>query len=230
MELANKHSFIFESGGAIYIPKNYFNFDPAELVKNGLVKTGQEEGSVVIELGQPYQEVRRILHEVAQKAGVSVFGFGDMTIDDLCRLTHLSPEEAARAKARNFQESFLIIDVSPENQLEAEKRLRKEISNRPGYEMRIGGSFYQIMAGSNKEKAFELLVDFYRRQFGQITTVGFGDTESDLSFLEKCDQGYLVKRPPGKSVGVETAKESIKRVDGIGPIGFNQVVLDLLSG
>src|SRR5271169_6879865 len=60
--LQNKHPFIVENGGAIYLPKGYFPF---------LKGREKDEVYIVFELGKSYEEIRRTFISLRDSLGVS---------------------------------------------------------------------------------------------------------------------------------------------------------------
>ena len=90
--------FIVENGGAVFVSKGYFPFDfEYHKIKNGYQ---------VIELGIPYNQIRRILAQVKDNMKASFRGFGDMTAKEVALLTGLDLDAARRAKAREYDETL----------------------------------------------------------------------------------------------------------------------------
>jgi mannosyl-3-phosphoglycerate phosphatase len=66
----------------------------------------------------------------------------------------------------------------------------------------------------------EILTNLFARKFGDICTIGLGDSENDFPMLEKVDRAYLVMKPNGKY-----ASQKYENAKGIGPEGWNTTVL-----
>jgi mannosyl-3-phosphoglycerate phosphatase len=86
-ELNNNHPFISENGGGVFIPLGYFAVE-------GVVR----DNYVVIELGIGYDELREKIKEIEREVGCRIIGFGDLSIEDIMKLTGLGVEEAVLAK------------------------------------------------------------------------------------------------------------------------------------
>jgi len=86
-ELNNNHPFISENGGGVFIPLGYFDVE-------GVVR----DNYVVIELGIGYDELREKIKEIERGVGCRIIGFGDLSIEDIMKLTGLEVEEAVLAK------------------------------------------------------------------------------------------------------------------------------------
>jgi mannosyl-3-phosphoglycerate phosphatase len=216
--LEHRHPFIVENGGALFIPKGYFDFP---------VPWAQVHGTFqVIELGVPCVRLRAALKEIEQTLGCRLRGFGDMAAEEVAARTGLGQPEAVLAKQREYDEPFVIegpATLAGEVQRLAEAR---------GLRCTHGGLFYHLMGGSDKGKACHVLIDCYRRKQAQthdgLLTVGIGDSLNDLSMLAAVDCPILVQRPDG-SYDPEVQLANMIRAPGIGPAGWNQAVLDLLK-
>lgn len=225
MDLWGKVPFIVENGGAIFIPKGLFSFDiKSELPEE---KVSEQEDFVKIEFGKPYEEVRKVMKEAAEEANLEIKGIGDMSVEEFATETNLPLDAAERAKQRMYQEGFKILNVPEEQQKEAIWKIRKAIEDKE-YFMSIGGRFCQIMGVKAKIKSVETLSVLFRKEYGNILTVGLGDTQADIEFLEHCDEGYLVRNPK-KAVDAEVESDKIHLVKEAGPKGWNKVVLSQLA-
>lgn len=214
------HPFIVENGGALFIPKGYFDFP---------VEWAQIRGTFqVIELGVPCARLRAALREIELGVGCRLRGFGDMSTDEVAERTGLSRAEASLAKQREYDEPFIIEGLEDPAPLVHE--IHREAEAR-GLRCTQGGRFYHLTGNSDKGRACQLLTDCYRRQFkddrGSLVTVGIGDSLNDLPMLAVVDRPVLVKRPDG-SYDPEVRLANLLYAPGIGPIGWNRAVLDLL--
>lgn len=214
--LGNKHPFMSENGGGIFIPKGYFwsvNLPVSSKV------TEDEDYSVIV-LGTRYSELRKALMEIREE-GFDIRGFGDMDAKDIADITGLSIGEAEMARQRDFDETFFF-EGTEENII----TLRKAIRNK-GFNY-TKGRYHHIMGNSDKGRGLEILKNLYKMFHGDITAVAIGDSLNDLPMLEKADYSVIVQKPDGGyDPGIE-AKGFIK-ADGIGPKGWNRAVMDLLS-
>lgn len=204
--LDNKDPFISENGGAIFIPKNYFDFG---------FEYDKELGEYfVIELGKPYKELRKVLEEI-KNTGLEIRGFGDMGVDEIADETGLPKEEAGLAKRREYDEVFKLINGD-------ENRLIGLIKEK-GLDYAKGGNYYHILLG-NKGDAVKKLSGLFRKKYGKLTTIGIGDAENDFEMLDSVDAAYLVMKGGG-----DYASEKYNKADGIGPEGWNLVVINELK-
>jgi mannosyl-3-phosphoglycerate phosphatase len=206
-KLGISHPFICENGGGIFIPKDYF--------KVGFEYTSEEDGYCVIRLGEPYKRLREVLNQV-KKAGINVKGFGDMSIDEICRITNLPREEAVLAKQREFTEPFML-------EKEEDEKKVFNIIERNGLRHTKGGRFYHITGNNDKGKAVRILTGLYRKEYADVVTYGIGDAENDFAMLDNVDNAFLVQRKDGNYTS-----EKYGKAKGIGPEGWNSLVLSLL--
>lgn len=219
LELA--HPFIVENGGGLFIPKGYFDFSvPWAQVRS----TFQ-----VIELGTPCARLRVALKEIERAVGSRLRGFGDMSAEEIAERTGLSHPEAVLAKQREYDEPFAIEDIEDPAPLVNEIHSQAETR---GLRCTRGGRFFHLMGDSDKGQACQLLIDCYRRRFkndrGSLLIVGIGNSLNDLPMLAVVDRPVLVQRPDG-SYAPEVSLPNLIRAPGIGPVGWNRAVLDLIQ-
>lgn len=214
--LENNHPFIVENGGGIFIPAGYFCRGPEDACRPPA--NGKEYE--VISLGTRYELLRKALGELRSE-GFEVTGFGDMTAEEVSRVTGLPPGEAEMAKDRDFDEPFIF--TGPEEKAgELEEAVRKK-----GLSLTLG-NFFHILGGSDKGRAVAILKELYSKKFGSVITIGLGDSPNDKSMLECVDYAVLVGKPDGShDRRVRTA--NLLKADGIGPVGWNKAVLEILG-
>ncbi len=203
--------FISENGGAIFIPRDYFDFE---------LDYDREEGKHrVIELGTPYREIRCALDEM--RSFGDIVGFGDMSAEEVARDTGLSLEEARMAKQREYDEAFKFSGD--------EGGLKKAIE-KAGLNWTKGGRYWHIMGDNDKGKAVKILSELYSRTEDCILrTVGLGDSLNDLPMLEAVEIPILVQKKDG-SYDSRVDVPGLIRAGAPGPRGWAQAVRSLFPG
>jgi mannosyl-3-phosphoglycerate phosphatase family protein len=214
--LGNRHPFIPENGGGIFVPKGYF--------RRNIYITGflpEEEASYhVIRLGAKYAVLREAI-EGLRREGFRVKGFGDMTVEGITALTGLSSEEAAMSKERDFDEPFIVEDTG-----ETMDRLVEAIEAKG---LRVTqGRLHHILGDSDKGKAVTILSAMYRKRLGRIVTIAIGDSPNDLPMLRSVDLPVLVRKSDG-SHDQRIDIPNLVRADGVGPGGWNDFLLRWLQ-
>ena len=184
-ELGLRHPFVVENGGAIYIPRNYFPF--------ALPTARVEAGFQVLELGQRYQTLVRALDEAAKTSGVTVRGFSHMSDKEVAQLCGLNLTAARRARQREFDEPFRLEKATSQQQ----ERFWRWLQQR-GLRWRESGPFFHLMGDNDRGRAVSRLAELFRQQYGQVRTVGLGDSSHDLDFLAVVDLPVLVAQPDGR--------------------------------
>ncbi len=205
--LENKHPFIMENGGAIFIPKNYFNFE--------FRFDKQIRNYYVIELGKEYKILRNVIGRIKAE-GIEIDGFGDMSLKELAKDSGLSLEEAKLSKKREYDEPFKI------NRKDEKKVIMIIKRNKLGCIK--GGRYWHLVGKNDKGKAVKILTKLFLREYKIVETIGIGDSKNDFEMLENVNQGYLVQK---KNRRYSSSK--FKKAKGIGPEGWNKVVLDLVK-
>lgn len=213
--LENEHPFISENGGGIFIPKQYFNFE----FRIPNFKFHDEGNYLVIRLGAAYADLRKTLEEL-RKEGFSVWGFGDMTVQEIADTAHLDRIEAELAKERDFDEPFTFKGTEEETM-----RLFEAITARGFHYTK--GEFFHLLGDTDKGRAVSVLMDLYTKEFGEVTTVALGDSPNDIPMLELVDCPIIVQRP-NKTYAIRSNIPSLRRIDGIGAAGWNKAIFDLL--
>ncbi len=214
-QLCNHYPFISENGGGIFIPKDYFSLNVRKLFH----KKGKDD-YLIIALGAKYSALRSVLEEL-KKEGFNVKGFGDMTVEEVAATAGLPLEEAEMAKERDFDEPFIFKGAEGET-----NNLLSAIKSK-GFNY-TRGRFLHVLGNSDKGKAVSMLIELYQEQYRKIMTIAIGDSPNDIPMLEKVDYPVIVQKPDGKYDPRIVIPHVIK-AHGIGPDGWNKVVLDFLS-
>ncbi|MCP9473232.1 MAG: HAD-IIB family hydrolase [Nitrospira sp.] len=216
-QLRNDHPFIVENGGAVFIPAEYFSFP--------LPATGASGPYRVVEFGTPYPLLRKALKEIEREVGLSLTGYGDLSVDDVASRTGLSFKEAALAKQREYDEPFFI-----EGTHRATPELAAAIESR-GLNWTTGDRCHHLMGSQDKGRAVRRLIEYYRQAAADhhhgLTTVTVGNSLNDLPMLAAVDRPILVRQADGSyAVGVDLP--GLIRAPAPGPVGWNQAILSLL--
>jgi mannosyl-3-phosphoglycerate phosphatase len=207
------HPFISENGGAVFVPKKYFQL-PFSFDK-------EDSNYLIIELGTSYQRIRKVLSQIQAAFPGKVRGFGDLTAKEVSSLCGLSLSNAKLAKKREYDEPFLLENKSAKETIE-------KMANRANLHLTKGGRFYHLLGDNDKGKAVSMLKALYKKEKGYIKTIGLGDSLNDLPMLKVVDYPVLVAKPDsGHDLSVKL--DNLIFAEGIGPYGWNKAVLELLE-
>jgi len=213
-ELESSHPFISENGGAIFIPKDYFSVD---------YPVSKTEGNYnVIELGTSYNTLRHVLTDIRSHEKMDIIGFGDMDDRGVSEDTGLDIESARLAKMREYDEAFKL-----NGDEETADRLKKHIKSE-GLNYTRGGRYWHILGDNDKGKAVSILTELYRKEYGDVKTIGLGDSLNDLPMLKAVHVPVLVQKQNGKH-DPKIDYPGIRRVEGIGPVGWNMAIQEIVS-
>jgi mannosyl-3-phosphoglycerate phosphatase len=205
--LGNRHPFVSENGGGIFIPESCFSrkfrYDRAS------------GGYLVIEPGTPREELRDVLKSVADETGIRLKGLSDMSLSEIMEATGLDEESARLAMERSYSEPFLIYGD--------EAAVVRKIAEK-GYSHTRGSRFHHILGENDKGKAVRILSGIYRIESPSIVTVGVGDSPNDLPMLKEVDFPMLVRKKGG-IYDSGCRLENLTLADGEGPAGFNSAIL-----
>lgn len=213
-ELGLFHPFIVENGSAIFIPRAYFPFpfDYHKAVDNFLA----------IELAIPYSRVRKLLAKISNEHDFYFRGLGDMSAAELAEITGLNLEFAKLAKQREYDEP---VKFDPSGEKDLSKFLAK--LGEAGLNWAYGGRLYHVMRGGDKGKAVEILSGLYRKMWGEIRTVGLGNSLNDLPMLAQVDIPILVQKRDYSWEDINLP--GLRKVQGVGPDGWSRAITEILG-
>ena len=211
-EMRIREPFIPENGAAVFFPEGYRNFE----IRDG----ARRPPYAVVQLGAAYREVRRFFCSV--KEGFGLKGFGDLTVEEIARLTGLPLRSAAMAKMREFTEPFLMEEEARLGELSAAAASQ-------GLTITAGGRFLHLIGiAQDKGRAVRLCTRIFEKNIaGGIVTVGLGDSANDLPMLESVDIPVLIPHDDGSYEALELPK--LIKAGLPGSRGWNEAVLDLLD-
>ncbi len=191
--------FIVEDGSAIYIPKGYFGKRKGEVV---------DDYEVLI-LGVRYEVIVEKIKELRKRYDIKSYYF--MSDEEVAEVTGLDLNSARLAKAREFSETVVKADK------EAIEELKKH------FNVLIGGRFIHVYGKeADKGKAVRILTEMYREIYGDVITVGIGNSYTDEPLLKSVDIPALVKNPDGKWVDLDL--KNVYKADGIATDGWSEVI------
>jgi mannosyl-3-phosphoglycerate phosphatase len=214
-KLVNNHPFISENGGGIFIPKNYFKIE----FYSSEFSVKDENGYYSIGLGVPYSDLRNAVEEL-RKEGFKIKGFGDMTVEEVARITNLSIDEAEMAKERYFDEPFVLEGDKADTQ-----KLLCAIEAK-GFSY-TQGRFFHILGNCDKGKAVSILTALYKKKLGEIVTIAIGDRANDIPMLERVNYPIIVQKPDG-NYDHRIDIPNLLKADGVGPEGWNSEIIRLI--
>jgi mannosyl-3-phosphoglycerate phosphatase len=209
----NTHPFIVENGGAIFIPRNYFAFPvPGALC----------DGYTVVKFGDSYPELVAALRAASAESGCRLEGFSDWSVEQISRICDLSPEDARRAKLREYDEPFRILDDRPASTT----RLLAAIETR-GKRWTRGGRFHHITGAQGKEEAVRVLIGFFRQAHRSLRTIGLGDGLNDAGLLQAVDVPFIIRSAHTSELAARVPAARVTRA--CGAEGWNEAVLAILN-
>lgn len=183
-QMGNCHPFGAEHGGAVCVPKGYF--DPAPVPLEHEVKVDY--------LGLNYKSILYELVELKDLHDFSFVGMDDISVTDLAKESGMSLDMSILAKHRMASEAILWLD-DQRSLLHFE-----EVLNERGLRLTKGARFYFITSErSDKGGAVTWLNFNFHQHIPNKTpkTIGIGDSPNDLSLLAQVDLPVVVAPPRG---------------------------------
>jgi mannosyl-3-phosphoglycerate phosphatase len=207
-----REPFIVENGAAVFFPDGYRNWQ----IDDGI----REPSYTVIRLGATYADIRRWIRSL--RPGLNIRGFGDLSVEDIERLSGLTAAQAGLAKRREFTEPFLVDDDRIISDLQA-------LAEAAGFTITRGGRFHHLMgAGQDKGIAVRRAASVIRCNMSQpLCTIGLGDSANDAAMLQSVDVPILIPHPDGSFEGLDVA--GLRKARHPGSRGWNEMVLEMLD-
>ncbi|MBS3818637.1 HAD-IIB family hydrolase [bacterium] len=211
-QLQNTHPFISENGGAVFIPQGYFSFP--------FPFTRKKEGHEILELGTPYPKLRKTLQHMKSLYPHKIIGFGDLSPEEIASLSGLSLERAKLSQKREYDEPFLLEDLSLLERI-------KKTASRAHLHITRGGRFFHLLGQNDKGNAVNRLKALYQKETS-VSSIALGDSWNDLPMFQNVDIPVLVQKSDG-TYETGLSFSSLRLAPGKGPEGWNRWVLDFLS-
>jgi mannosyl-3-phosphoglycerate phosphatase len=171
--------------------------------------------------GGHYRSLRAVLDALPARLRKHYRGFGDMTAQEIGRITGLPEATAKLAARRAFSEPGLWSGT---------QLLRTEFLQalaRAGVSAREGGRFLTLSFGQTKADRMADVI----AQYHPLHTVALGDAPNDVEMLQAADFGIIVAnlhRAPLPVLAKET-QGRILRTELAGPSGWNVAILDHIA-
>ncbi|MBY6089251.1 HAD-IIB family hydrolase [Maritimibacter alkaliphilus] len=183
----------------------------------GLLAPGAEPDAP----GPAYRELRARLDKVAPGMRARFTGFGDWSDAEVAEVTGLPAENARLARIRAFSEPGVFDGT------EAEEAAFVAALDGLGVTSRRGGRFLTLSLGGTKaDRMAEAAAGW-----PGVRTVALGDAPNDVEMLQTADIGIVIANDHAKPLPPQEgeAEGRIRRSTKIGPAGWNEMMLKLVS-
>jgi mannosyl-3-phosphoglycerate phosphatase len=211
--------FIVENCGALFFQRDMALGQKFELEAG--------EPYFILQLGIPYKEVLEGLHATQKECSATIRGFSSMSTQEVSEITGLDLDSAARAKDREFSEPFIFMGTLDEFQC-----LVQGLGKR-GLMCIEGGRFRHALGRYDKGMAVRKTLQLFQDISPEIEwkTIGLGDSPNDFPMLEAVDTAVLVQRYDSTYADYLSGSGRVMiKAPGIGPVGWNRVILELIEG
>lgn len=207
-----KDPFIVENGGAVFVPKNYFDlkFDYNRIKGNYFV----------IELGTSYTILKKLINKIKKEIKCNIIDFSEINEEVIARETGLTLNEAELAKKRRYSFEFKVEYSDIKKIVKAIKKYKLNYTK--------GRNYYYIMKGNDKAKAVKVLTRLYKRKYRNIFTIGLGNDLNDFPMLKAVDKPFLIKNKKGYDKDLEKIK-NIEKINFTASKGWNKAILEFLK-
>ena len=206
--LHNRHPFIVENGGGIYLPGS---------------SDDEEQSFEKVVLGMSRRQVLAVLKSLRSRHQYDFTGFADMTARELVGHTGLDTGQAELALQREFSEPVLWRADEQAWQL-----FCRELQQH-GLDCVSGGRFFHVQGNCDKSSAVERLRSYYRLQYGAAPVIiALGNDENDVRMLEAADVAFIISNNDNAEIQVSNLHCSRSKLPG--PAGWNVCINEYLDG
>ena len=206
--LNNRHAFVVENGGGLYLPGSPDN---------------EEQSFESVAMGVSRRQILGILKSLCDRHRYDFAGFADMTAPELVNYTGLDEKQAELALQREYTEPILWLDDD-----EAWQSFCKGLQ-RHGLTCVSGGRFFHIQGNHDKSIALDRLRRYYQYQYSaEPTMIALGNDENDARMLQAADVAFIICNHDDASLQVSSPNCYRSRQSG--PAGWNSCVNEYLDG
>jgi len=217
-KLDNRHPFITENGGGLFVPEGYFR---QRIPESETIRHYHR-----ISLARPYAKTCAALDEVAEEAGVEVVGFHNMSAREVAENYGLPPRMAELARLREYDEPFFFAG----EEAAASRRLA-EAARASGWQITRSERFWLFSSGADVKAAVDRLMELFRTaRHARVRSVAIGWNRHQLALLSAAGRAILLPAPDG-AYDEELAERlpAARRAGAPGPAGWNAAVMELLE-
>lgn len=215
-DLHVRHPFISENGGGLFLPSGYFASVPSE--------TRPAAGYAVIDFGRPYHRVAELLHGVADKLGIQVTSFRDLSVQQVADQCQLSLSQALLAKLREYDEPFRIANADPAIQSRLFTALRHV-----GLRCFVQGRYHHATGVADKTESIRTLTSLYRQAWAEVVTVGLARDPFETCLLQAVDIPVVVQGESADVARLLGKVPTARFVNAGGPGGWSEVIWELVN-
>jgi len=218
--IGNRHPFITENGGGVFVPEGYFRqrIPGAAAIRN----------YHCVALARPYEQACSALEESAEEASAEVVGFHQMSAREIAENTGLPQKIAEMARLREYDEPFFFAGEE-----EAASRRLVQAARTRGWRIARGERFWHCNSGADMAGAVRRMMEMYRadKHRGRMRSVAIGWSRHQLPMLAAAGRAVIMPRADGnydeelvqKLPGARSAAEG-------GIAGWSDAVMQLIAG
>ena len=217
LDLHLRHPFISENGSALFIPRNYFPFGVRDARSAG--------GCDVVEFGIPFGRLVESLRRVAGELSAAVVITREMQGEPGTGHCQCDSRQGGWVEPHEYDVPFRLLDSIPRQKNRLFSALRSA-----GLNCARGNGCYRVTGVTDRGLAVRRLRSLCERAWGDVLTVGLGDSSDDLPLLLRVDIPFVVRNLAlGISNQLCCLVPRARMSSAPGPQGWNEMMLEVLA-
>jgi len=218
--IGNRHPFITENGGGVFVPEGYFRqrIPGAAAIRN----------YHCVSLAKPYEQACSALEEAAHEARAEVVGFHQMSTKEIAENTGLPQKIAEMARLREYDEPFFFAGEE-----EAASRKLELAARTHGWRIARGERFWHFNSGADAAVAVLRVMEMYRadKHRGRMRSVAIGWSRHQLPMLAAAGRTILLPKDDANyDEDLAEKLPAARRAAEGGIAGWNRAVMELIEG
>lgn len=209
---------IVENGSALAIPESCIS----EYPKIEALPTFKKDGFTLAVFGEKRENILKFIAQQLEEFPGVIEGYHHWSIEDICKHTGLSKEDAELSSAKQFSEPFHWHGT--EDQLNIIQSRAEEMQ----LKILKGGRFYHLQGNTTKATPLLWLKKTLSENNQSPYLICLGDNHNDIAMLNVADYPVCVKSPTSDYPPIESNPNTIL-TNGLGPIGWNEAISAILN-
>lgn len=209
---------IVENGSALAIKSSLISQYPA--IK--ALPTMSKGEHILAIFGEQRTKILNFIAQQLEEFPGTIEGYNQWSIEEICKHTGLSKEDAELSASKEFSEPFHW--HGNESQLTTVQTRAEDAK----LKLLQGGRFYHLQGNTTKASPLLWLKETLSENNQSPALICLGDNHNDIAMLDVADYPVCVKSPTSDYPPIANNPNTIL-TQGLGPVGWNEAITWLLE-